>query len=1502
MTNLGANTTLDGVAIIGMTGRFPGARNIGEFWRNLLAGVESISHFEPRELETSVLEDSSAREDPRYVPARGILDGIELFDAEFFGINPKEAQTLDPQQRLFLEAAWEALERAGYDPAATGGSVGVFAGMSNNSYFAANLKEHRDLIDLVGALQTMMGNEKDYLATRVSYKLDLKGPSVTVQTACSTSLVAVCQAVQSLLAYQCDMALAGGVSIMLPQRRGYVWTDGGITSPDGHCRAFDAQAQGTVFGNGLGVVVLKRLADAVADGDHICAVIKGSALNNDGSGKVSFLAPSVDGHAEAVAMAQAFAGIEARSVSYVEAHGTGTALGDVVEVAALTQAFRSQTADTGFCALGSVKTNIGHLDAAAGVAALIKAVLALQHRIVPPTLNFTSPNPKLALDKSPFFVNTSPLEWAAASVPRRAGISSLGVGGTNAHVVLEESPAMELSDAGRGTELLVLSARTSSALDRATKNALDFLESHPDVSLADVAYTLQVGRRRFAYRRALVCRDRDDAVRALRERAGRRVQTGDLASNDTAVAFMFPGSIAPSVGCARTLYEQEPVFRAAIDECAKTLRRDLDVSVRDLLYAPVEQGRAAINALAPLTYAQPALFALEYALARLWMHWGVTPTVVVADGVGELVAAVVAGVFSLDDALALAVRRARVLVAPRATSGADLEAFAAVVRRLERKTPKVAMVAATTGEWLTAEQAVDPQYWARTLLTPAGGSDTLRLSAPSPLVMLTVAPPETDGAPGRPLGREGAVVKTLPTFRERRSDIESMFDTLAQLWLHGVGVNWRAVHDHERRVRVPLPTYPFERERYWIDPLPAEAARVEVAPAPRAAVQSAPARESGADVGPRLVTLFSELSGLREDQLVPSMNFFELGLDSLFLTQAAAAIQKTFGVKVTFRELLEELTTIEALAGRVAERLPSMAAGDGLRRAPMGSTDVDPILRQLDALRAQVESLREASGGVVPPAREPLAARTPEAAEAPRDSAPPVPGASTPNRGFGPIRPEKGSAGVSAEQKRHLEKFVEAYASRTRESKRLTAAHRGRLADPRSVAGFRVIWKEIVYPIVAARSSGSRLWDVDGNEYVDLVNGFGTNLLGHSPSFVTEAIEAQLKRGIEIGPQSPLAGPVAALAAEMTGHQRVAFCNTGSEAVTAAIRMARTVTGRDKIAMFTGAYHGTFDEVLVRGAVSRGELRSVPIAPGIVASACENVLMLDYGSPAALELLRAHGPELAAVLVEPVQSRRPDLQPIKFLQDVRQITRNSGTALVFDEVVTGFRVHPGGAQALFGIKPDLATYGKIVGGGMPIGLVAGDAAYLDSLDGGHWEYGDSSFPEVGTTFFAGTFVRHPLALAAARAVLCHLKSEGPELQRRLNLTTTALVDRLIARAVELRAPISVTHFSSWFCFNFQNDLPLAPLFFAYMRNKGVHIWEGRPGFITTAHSDADLTRVVDAFTETLVEMQQAGFLPAPESMEPPVPGARRGKRPDGREGWFLPDPDRPGRYLEVSLA
>ena len=431
---------LEGVAIIGMIGRFPGASNLEKFWTNLQLGVESISHFSQEDLEPSTIDDMDARHDANYVRARGILEDIELFDAGFFGINPKEAAVIDPQQRVFLEAAWEALENAGYDPQTYHGSIGVYAGMSNNTYLLNNLYGRRDLIKSVGTLQVMMGNEKDYLATRVSYKLNLRGPSINVYTACSTSLVAVCQAVAGLTTYQCDMALAGGVSITLPQKRGYLYQDGAITSPDGRCRPFDVQSRGTVFSNGLGIVVLRRLREALDDGDTIYAVIKGAAVNNDGSMRVSFTAPSVDGQAEVIAMAQALAGIDSETISYVEAHGTATPLGDPIEIAGLTQAFQAGSNANCSCAIGSLKSNIGHLDAAAGIAGLIKTALALKFNQLPPSLHFTAPNPKLGLENSPFYVNTALTDWKPSAIPRRAGVSSFGAGGTNAHVVLEESP------------------------------------------------------------------------------------------------------------------------------------------------------------------------------------------------------------------------------------------------------------------------------------------------------------------------------------------------------------------------------------------------------------------------------------------------------------------------------------------------------------------------------------------------------------------------------------------------------------------------------------------------------------------------------------------------------------------------------------------------------------------------------------------------------------------------------------------------------------------------------------------------------------------------------------------------------------------------------------------------------------------------------------------------------------------------------------------------------
>ena len=545
MSQSDPNEPLEGIAIIGLSGRFPGAGSVDEFWRNIKGGVESISRFSDEELSSEGIATESLR-DPDYVNAGGVVEDVELFDASFFGFTPREAEMMDPQHRLFLECAWGVLENAGYDPGLYQGLIGVYAGVSLNTYLLNNLLSNLGLKEAAASVQTVIGNDKDHVPARVSYKFNLKGPSVCVQTACSSSLVAVHLACQGLLSGDCDMALAGGVSIAVPIKAGYFYQEGGIYSPDGCCRAFDAKAQGTVGGSGVGIVVLKRLEDALADGDCIHAVIKGSAINNDGSLKVGYTAPSVDGQADVIAMAQAMAGVKPETVTYIEAHGTGTPLGDPIEIAALTQAFRAGADKKGWCAIGSVKTNIGHLDAAAGVAGLIKTVFALKHKKLPPSLHFESPNPKIDFAGGPFYVNTELSDWGADETPHRAGVSSFGMGGTNAHVVLEQAPTREISSEPRPFKLLVLSAKTITALESATTNLAEHLKRHPDLNLADAAFTLQLGRKGFGHRRMLVCRDPGDALAALEPLDPKRVFTHFQESADQPVAFMFPGQGARS--------------------------------------------------------------------------------------------------------------------------------------------------------------------------------------------------------------------------------------------------------------------------------------------------------------------------------------------------------------------------------------------------------------------------------------------------------------------------------------------------------------------------------------------------------------------------------------------------------------------------------------------------------------------------------------------------------------------------------------------------------------------------------------------------------------------------------------------------------------------------------------------------------------------------------------------------------------------------------------------
>jgi acyl transferase domain-containing protein/thioesterase domain-containing protein/acyl carrier protein len=648
------------IAVVGMAGRFAGARNIDEYWRNLRDGVESLTRFTEEELLAAGVKPAQLR-DPNYVPVGAVLPDMEMFDAAFFGFSPREAAIMDPQHRHFLECSWEALENAGHTPAGFQGSIGVFGGSGHNAYMPYNLLTNPQLVSSVGFfLIRHTGNDKDFLTTRVSYLLNLKGPSVNVQTACSTSLVAIHLGVQSLLNGECDMALAGGVTIEMPHRQGYTYHEGEILSPDGHCHAFDADSQGTVFGSGAGVVVLRRLADAIADGDHIHAVIKGSAVNNDGSMKVGYMAPSVDGQAQAIAEALAIANVAPDTITYVEAHGTGTPVGDPIEIAALTQAYREGTDKTGYCGIGSVKTNIGHTDTAAGVASFLKVALAMQHRQLPPSLHFVQPNPACEFERSPFYVNATLKDWTPPrGVPRRAGVSSLGVGGTNAHLILEEAPPRKPSGPSREHQLLMLSAKSQASLDANTAALAAHLREHPQINLADVAYTLQVGREPMKLRRIVVAGDAADAVQALEAMDPQRVISLPGATGSHSLAFMFAGGGAQYPGMGADLYRSELVYRQAVDECLALLAKRGGTDYKGLLFPPAGHEEDAARRLEQPSLALPLLLTTQYALARLWMSWGLTPSAMIGHSMGEYTAAHLAGVFSLEDALTLVELRGR---------------------------------------------------------------------------------------------------------------------------------------------------------------------------------------------------------------------------------------------------------------------------------------------------------------------------------------------------------------------------------------------------------------------------------------------------------------------------------------------------------------------------------------------------------------------------------------------------------------------------------------------------------------------------------------------------------------------------------------------------------------------------------------------------------------------------------------------------------------------------
>ena len=1253
------------IAIIGLSCRFPGhVTTPAAFWQLLTDGVDAVTEIPTSRWDIQHYYDPDPDAPGKmYVRHGGTIDDVSAFDSWFFRISPREAVSMDPQQRLLLEVAWEALEDAGIAAdTLSGTATGVFVGLTTNDY-AQLLMREGDGRGLDAFFFT--GNPANAAAGRLAYTFGFQGPALAIDTACSSSLVAVHQACTSLRTGECRTALAGGVNLVLAPENTIAVCRTRALSPDGRCKTFDRDANGFVRSEGCGLVVLKRLSDALADGDPIRAIIRGSAVNQDGASS-GFTVPN--GPAQQAVIRQALGNISPADIDYLEAHGTGTPLGDPIEVTAAAAVLGEGRASSHPLYIGSVKTNIGHTEAAAGVAALIKTVLALEHGDIPPHLHFQHPNPLIAWDTLPVRVPQTRTPWPQRERPRRAGVSAFGASGTNAHVVLEEAPAMHLparvTDAAH--HVLPLSAKRRDAIPALIARYRERLTSDARTDFGDICYSAAIGRVHHRYRIAIVATSVEEAV-------------------------------------------------AQLDELA-------------------------------------ARFAAEPATAD-------------ADQPAQRISA--------DDARAYA-----------------------------------------------------------DILTRASG------------------PSATD---------------------ERRT----MLDTLAALYIRGVNPDWRAFEAPASRRRVALPTYPFQHAHYWI-PEKAQPMQNTTSPAPGAG-GTPPRRDVVLSV---LRKYIAELLQAPEPEINIHLPFLEMGADSLVMVDAIGLVEKEFGLKLAIRRFFEDLSTIDALAGHIDAAMPAATAAPTLTPAvattihapalpvagdAAGGTPFERILIEQNRFMAQfmaqqAELMRMAMGAT--PTSAPLAAPASTIAAAPSRPAAPS------TKVDGPVAPpmpwgnpaEIRARGLTSTQHAHLEALISRYTARTRQSKARTQQYRSVLADSRATVGFRLSTKEMLYPIWGARTAGSRTWDIDDNEYIDFTMGFGVHLFGHKPDFIQQALREDLERAVELGARADVVGEVAELFTELTGLDRVAFSNSGTEAVMAAVRLARAKTGRDKIAIFTNAYHGHADTTLARAQNTGGLLSSVPMAPGVPGSIAADIVVLDYGSDEALDIIRKRGHELAAVMVEPVQSRHLKQQPKAFLQALRKLTTEIGAALIFDEMITGFRAHQGGAQAYFGVKADLATYGKIVGGGMPIGLVAGSADFMDGVDGGMWQYGDGSFPAADRTAFGGTFCQHPLSMAAARATLRELKAQGPALQQRLNDRTDQMVRTLNTYFTTEQVPIEATNFSSLFRFEFSSNLDLL---FYHMLEKGIYIWEWRSCFLSTAHTEADTQRFIDVVQESIADLRDGGFAPRP---------------------------------------
>ncbi len=1489
------------IAIVGFDCRFPGGEDPDAFWALLAEGRSAVGPVPPDRWDAVALYDADHSTPGTIASLRGaFLSDVAGFDAALFGIAAREAASLDPQQRLLLEVAWQALERAAIAPDRLAGTAtGIFVGMASADYAARILATgDRSLLD--GHYGS--GNAPAFAAGRLAYQLGTVGPAVTVDATCASSLVALHQACAALHAGECDMAIAGGVHLSLAPAEKIYLSRAGALAPDGRSKPFAAEADGFGGGEGCAVVLLMRLSRAVREGHAIAGLVRGSAVGHGGASG-GLTVPNGAAQARVIRDALAASGLDPADIDACETHGTGTRLGDPIELHALSSVFAASRPDDAPLRLGGVKANVGHAEAAAGLCGVVKLLLALRHETFPGQPPIEAVTGHFDWAASALVLATGNRPWKRMGRPRRAGVSAFGLSGTNAHVVIEEAPA--LPDPVPSDELpchlYALSAPDDARLRALAAGAAASIRAAPDVAPAAWCRSANLGRARHAMRTALVIDDRAALLAGLEALAA----TPQMASPPAAlggIAFMVSGQGSAVPGMGAQLYRDNAAFRAAIDRCGALLAGTLDTPLTTLLFDP---GAALL--LAQTRHAQPALAAFAWSLAAMWRDFGLTPAALIGHSLGEYVAACLAGMIELepmlhlvarrgalmqrvaaggamlavqasaeqarpwldaDPAIALAARNAArrcVLSGPAASLQAlraqlegqgvrgallpvdgafhspmmdpILDELAELARVTGFAVPTAPVIAGLTGDLHAVDAAPAPDYWARQARAPVAFAEGLAtLRARGHRLFLELGPRPVLSLLG-PLDHADATF--LPSLGGAGGDWRTVLEAAAALWCAGVDLDLAAIGRDRRIRRVAQPPLPMRRQRHWFAETKAETK-----------AQPQPASESPAMTDDRAMRLRAELTaqlstalGEPADSIAPDRAFAELGADSIMLADAARGLSLRYGVAVPLSDLLGRLGNVASLADHIATRIgPVQTPPPEPTTAPADDDVTGLMRRQLDLvetlMREQLAMLGRAGAA---PAPKPAALPPPAPEMVPM---PPAEASETPQRAA------------------HRTTFIAAYTRRTAQSKTLAEARRPRVADVRAAVGFRPSIKEILYPITGDRADGARLRDVDGNDYIDISMDFGVNLFGHNAPVIRAAMQEQLDRGLALGPRSPLAGEVAALLCELTGMDRVLFTQSGSEAVMTAARLARLIRRRPKIAVFRNSYHGHFDGFLGERVDWDGRSAVRPAAPGILDDFVGQLLVLDYGAEQALDAIAAGADEIAAVLVEPVQSRALHLQPREFLHALRALTEKHGILLIFDEMITGLRVHPGGAQAVFGVQADLATYGKALGGGVPMAALAARGTLLDGIDGGAWRFGDASRPSGDTTFFAGTFNNHPLGLAAARAVLGELRRAGPSLQDGLNATTAAMQDRLNQGFSDAGVPLSVSRFGSVFRFRHSGNLDLL---YYHMLHRGLFVWEGRNCFLSTAHQAADIDAIVARTLDSVAALQDGGFMPGRRS-------------------------------------